>query len=166
MSFDSMDISASGLYAQRLKMDAVASNIANVNTTRGPDGSPQPYVRKQVAFSAIYDKALSGGSLPSRSHDLQYNSTTGQMSLKGNVSFDSPMVARGVEVSEISDDKDPYKMVYNPSHPDSDKDGFVKMPNINVVSEMVDMISASRCYEANISSIEAAKSMINAALKI
>ncbi len=166
MSFNSLDISATGLYAQRLKMDAVSSNIANVNTTRDENGEVNPYVRKQVVFSAMYDEARKGPVLPSQNAFPQYDPSSGSMTMKGYVSFDSPLVSDGVNVAEIADDKNPYKTVYDPSHPDADEDGFVKMPNVNIVNEMVDMMVASRAYEANIASIEAAKSMINNALKI
>jgi len=166
MSFNSLDISATGLYAQRLQMDAISSNIANVNTTRDENGNVNPYVRKQVTFSAMYNEARKGPVMPSQYASPQYDSATGTMTMKGYVSFDSPLISDGVSVSEITDDKNPYKTVYDPSHPDADEDGFVKMPNVNVVNEMVDMMVASRAYEANIASIEAAKSMINNALKI
>lgn len=166
MSFNSLDISATGLYAQRLKMDAISSNIANINTTRRPDGSIGPYVRKQAVFSAIYDQARQGPVLPSQDLSPEYDSMSGSIKLKGSVSFDSPLVAQGVTVSQIEDDKNPFKTVYDPSHPDADKDGFVKVPNINIVNEMVDMMVANRAYEANVASIDASKSMINNALKI
>jgi flagellar basal-body rod protein FlgC len=165
MSFDAMDISATGLYAQRLKMDTVASNIANMNTTRQPDGTVGPYVRKQVVFSAVYNQAKSGLGAVSENVNPVYDSTQGGMTLKGGINYDSSTTT-GVEVSQIADDKNPFKMVYNPGHPDANKDGFVKMPNINVVTEMVDMMTASRCYEANTTAIEASKSMINSAMKI
>jgi flagellar basal-body rod protein FlgC len=87
------------------------------------------------------------------------------MVLKGRVSYDSPLISNGVEVAEITEDNN-FKVVYDPSHPDANEDGFVKMPNINIVTEMVDMMMASRAYEANVASIEAAKSMISSALKI
>ncbi len=166
MSFNSLDISATGLYAQRLQMDAISSNIANVNTTRDENGNINPYVRKSVTFSAIYNEARKGPVLPSQIASPQYNSATGDITMQGYISFDSPLISDGVSVVEIADDKTPYKTVYDPSHPDADQDGFVKMPNVNVVNEMVDMMVASRAYEANIASIEAAKSMINNALKI
>jgi len=166
MSFNSLDVSATGLYAQRLQMDAISSNIANVNTTRDENGKVNPYKRKTLTFSALYNQARKGPVLPSQTASPQYDSATGSMVMKGYVSFDSPLISDGVNVTEITDDKTPFKTVYDPSHPDADKDGFVKMPNINVVTEMVDMMMASRAYEANVASIEAAKSMISHALKI
>ena len=166
MSFNSLDISATGLYAQRLQMDAISSNIANVNTTRDENGNVNPYKRKIVTFSAMYDEAKKGPVLPSQTAAPQYDSATGSMVMKGYVSFDSPLISDGVNVSEITDDNAPFRSVYDPSHPDADKDGFVKLPNVNVVNEMVDMMVASRAYEANVASIEAAKSMISHAIKI
>jgi flagellar basal-body rod protein FlgC len=166
MSFDALDISASGLYAQRLKMDTVSSNIANVNTTRNPDGTTGAYVKKQVVFSAVYNQMKKSPEAATENVSPVYDVNQGGIVLKGGINFDSPNMANGVEVSQIANDKDPYKMVYNPGHPDANKDGFVQMPNINVVTEMIDMMIASRCYEANISSIEATKSMINSAMKI
>ena len=167
MSFNSFDISASGLYAQRLQMDAISSNIANVNTTRDENGNVNPYKRRVVTFSAVYDEARKGPVLPSQNISPAYDSVNGTMTMKGYVSYDSPLISSGVEVSEIAEDQNSApRMVYDPSHPDADKDGFVKMPNINVVTEMVDMMMASRAYEANVASVEAAKSMISHAMKI
>ncbi len=165
MSFDALDIGASGMFAQRLKMDTISSNIANVNTTRNQNGEIEPYAKKNVVFSAVYDETRKGPVLPSQSLQPGYDSTAGEMVLKGRVSYDSPLISNGVEVAEITEDNN-FKVVYDPSHPDANEDGFVKMPNINIVTEMVDMMMASRAYEANVASIEAAKSMISSALKI
>ncbi|MDD3013190.1 MAG: flagellar basal body rod protein FlgC [Candidatus Gastranaerophilales bacterium] len=164
MSFDALNISASALYAQRVKMDTVASNIANVNTTRNPDGTPGTYRRKEVIFEAVYNDAINKGSNGSASFlpsELQANT------LQGGISFNTPNTASGVTVSQIVEDKDSsFRKMYNPGHPDADKNGYVNMPNINIVTEMVDMISASRAYEANVTNIEATKNMIAAALRI
>lgn len=164
MSFDALNISASALYAQRVKMDTIASNIANVNTTRNPDGTPGTYRRKEVIFEAVYNKALEGNNSGSSGFNIpgmQGNT------LKGGISFNTPSTANGVTISQISEDQNtPFRKTYNPGHPDADKDGYVNMPNINIVTEMVDMISASRAYEANVTTIEASKSMISAAMRI
>jgi flagellar basal-body rod protein FlgC len=127
-----MDISASGLFAQRVRLDAIANNIANVNTTRTPKGGP--YKRQQVAFS---------------SHAGPLQSDNG-----------------GVEVDEVLESQDPPKVIHDPSHPDADKNGNVMMPNVNIVEEMVDMITATRAYEANVQAISAARSMVAKALEI
>jgi len=166
MSFNSFDISASGLYAQRLRMDTISSNIANVNTTRNPDGTPGPYIRKQVVFSAIYNNAVENPELASGQVRPYRDNATGEIMLRGGINYDSPMISNGVQVEQIVEDSTPPRMVYDPSHPDANEDGFVAMPNINIVTEMVDMMAATRAYEANVTSIEATKSMINAALKI
>ncbi len=131
-SFSSMDISATGLFAQRVRLDAIANNIANAMTTRTENGGP--YKRQEVIF-----KAHSGPFDPSNA---------------------------GVEVEAIVESEDPPKMVYDPSHPDAGPDGMVAMPNVNIVEEMVDLISATRAYEANIMAINTARSMISKALEI
>lgn len=167
MSFNVFDVSSSGMYAQRLKMDTISSNVANINTTRNPDGSPGVYVKKEVTFKAIYDDKLSKSpAFPSGKHEAMYSQIKGDMVLRGGISFDEKNLAQGVAVSEITDSKEPFKVVYDPSHPDADVDGYVTLPNVNVVEEMVGMISASRAYEANAAAAQTTKSMLNAALKI
>lgn len=166
MSFGIFDISASGLYSQRLRMDAISSNIANLNTTRNENGDPIPYVKKKVVFQTTYTEALNKPAMPTGGYRPGISSTGDNMLLKGGVAFDNAREINGVSVAQIEESKDPYKMVYEPGHPDADKNGFVKMPNINPVTEMIDMMTAARAYEANISSIESAKGMIRSALKI
>ena len=165
MSFDALNISASALYAQRIKMDAVASNIANVNTTRNPDGTPGVYKRKEVVFSAIYNDAMNQAGMSEDNSGVKFGSGA-NIFLKGGVNMNSANLATGVSASQIVEDTNPARRIYNPSHPDADKDGFVDMPNVNIVTEMVDMIAASRAYEANISSIDTAKNMMASALRI
>lgn len=173
MSFNAFDISASGLYAQRVKMDAISSNIANVNTTRRPDGTPGPYARKQVTFAAAYNNAMSNSNDYQGSYsnagaiNKSVGSSGSNMMLNASISFDEQNPANGVKVSEVADDKtEPFKKVYDPGHPDADANGFVTLPNVNVVTEMVDMITASRAYEANVTAMNATKSMISSAMKI
>lgn len=132
--FRSFDISASGMSAERLRMDTIANNLANVNTTRTAQGGP--YRRQMVLFEERLAEVL------------------GQA--KG----------AGVRVRAIVEDDDPPRLEYNPSHPDADERGYVHLPNVNVVTEMVDMINASRAYEANVTAINAAKSMALKALEI
>ncbi|MGM0437988.1 MAG: flagellar basal body rod protein FlgC [Bacillota bacterium] len=141
--FDNFSISASGLTAQRLRMDVISENIANVNTTRNADG--EPYRRKIPVFS---EKTSS------------FNQILNNKMGKGNSE------ARGVEVDSINEDQSQFKMKYEPQHPDANEDGYVAMPNVNVSSEMVDMISASRAYEANVTALETAKDMAQQALRI
>ncbi len=162
MDFNALDISASALHAQRVKMDAIASNLANVNTTRNPDGTPGVYRRKEAVFASVY------GNMASDNGNKESDDFFSGNSLKGSVSESSYSdSANSVKVLQVAEDyKTPLRRVYEPSHPDADKDGYVSFPNVNAVTEMVDMITASRAYEANVTSINATKSMISAALKI
>lgn len=161
MNFNALDISSSALHAQRVRMDTIASNIANINTTKNPDGSPGVYRRKQVVFSSMYNDKLA------QNNNFTDGSNSSNASLKGGIEENVGLASSGVKVLEISEDHTtPLKKVYNPSHPDADKEGYVKLPNVNVVNEMVDMISASRAYEANVTTIKATKSMISSAMKI
>ena len=131
--FSSMDISASALSAQRTRMNLISSNLANVNSTRTPEGGP--YKRKDAVFTATPAPGSFGAAL---------GQATG---------------ARRVEVSQIQEDQNPPRMQYEPNHPDADPAGYVAYPNVNVVEEMADMISASRSYEANVTAAQAAKAM-------
>lgn len=168
MSFDVFDIAASGMRAQRLKMDSISSNVANVNTTRNPDGTVGPYIKKEIAFKAIYDQKMSQGAsnFSSNATDAQFDPNTGVMRINSGISMNQGQASRGVEVAGIVDAKDAVRSVYDPSHPDADADGFVKMPNINIVEEMVGMVTASKAYEANSVAAQNVKSMINAAMNI
>lgn len=168
MSFDVFDVAASGMHAQRVKMDAISSNVANINTTRKPDGTVGPYIKKEVSFKAIYDEKLSQGAsnFSSNATDARFDANTGTMKINSGIALNQGIMSNGVEIAEISDAKDAVRMVYDPSHPDADADGFVKMPNINIVEEMVGMVTASKAYEANSVAAENAKNMMNAAMKI
>ena len=167
MGFNVFDISASGMYAQRMKLDVVASNIANMNTTRRPDGTKGVYAKKDVTFRAVYDDKISDTpAFPNGQFEPFFSKNKNDVVLSGGIFYDENKITSGVEVARISDSKNPYKFVYDPSHPDSDADGYVKLPNVNVVEEMVQMISASKAYEANVAAVDSAKSMISAALKI
>ncbi|MCD6450043.1 MAG: flagellar basal body rod protein FlgC [Thermotogaceae bacterium] len=133
MEFDIMNISASGMTANRLRIDVISDNIANAETTRTPEGGP--YKKKIPVFAEYIKRGLNGNKLA------------------------------GVRVVKIVQDPS-YKLVYDPTHPDADKDGYVKMPNVNVLKEMVDLINAQRAYEANVTAFNTVKSMINSALGI
>lgn len=138
--YTSIEVSASGLSAERLAMDTIANNIANVNTTRTPEGGP--FKRQLVVYAQKNDP--SAASQPGA---------------------DDPAGSRaGVEVVGVVNDQGPDKLVYDPTHPDADANGYVHMPNIDVVKEMVDMMAASRAYEANVTAIQEARAMGNAAL--
>lgn len=128
--FDSFEISASALTAERLRMDTVANNLANVNTTRGEDG--EPFRRQLVVFQE-------------------------------RPAWPGP---GGVRVTRIVEDPSPLRRVYDPGHPDADADGYVSYPNVNVVTEMVDLIAASRAYEANLTAFQTAKELFTRTLDL
>lgn len=138
--FTSFDISASALKANKIRLDTISSNLANVETTSTPEGGP--YKKKSVYF--------------------QSTPVTFKDHLRQNI--DNSL--QGVEVSNILQDEDPPKLVYQPSHPDARDDGYVEMPNVNVIEEMVDMMNATRSYEANTTVIQSAKRMAMKALEI
>ncbi|SCY14516.1 flagellar basal body rod protein FlgC [Alkaliphilus peptidifermentans] len=142
--FNSINVSATGLTAERLRMDTISKNIANANTTRTANGSP--YRRQVVVFKT------KDSNMPFS----QFLSTSARNNIKQN----------GVEVVGIKDDQSPLKKVYDPGHPDSDQEGYVSMPNVDIITEMANMISASRGYEANVTALNASKSMAMKALQI
>ena len=168
MSFDVFDIAASGMNAQRVKMDAISSNVANINTTRRPDGTVGPYIKKEVSFKAIYDEKLSQGAsnFSSNSTAAQFDPATGGLRISSGIAMNNGRMSNGVEVAGVSDAKDAIRTVYDPSHPDANADGFVQMPNVNIVEEMVGMVTASKAYEANSVVAENVKNMMGAAMKI
>lgn len=168
MSFNIFDIAGSGMTAQRVKMDTIASNIANVHTTRRPDGSKGVYVKKDVSFRTIYEDNINRGfsNFSSNSPDAQFDPKTGNILINANVALNNGMVTGGVQVEQIYERADGVKTVYDPSHPDADEEGYVDLPNVNVVEEMVDMIAASRAYEANATVAENVKTMMQSAMNI
>jgi flagellar basal-body rod protein FlgC len=136
--FSGLNISAKGLSAQRRRMNAIASNIANAETTRTEDGTP--YKRKIVSMKAGFQDGLA-----------QFISDLGL-----------PATLETVE----QNDETPFKLIHDPGHPDADANGYVKMPNVNIVTEMVDMMSASRAYEANVTVINSEKNIAKDSLEI
>lgn len=138
---DSLDVSASGLSAQRLRMNLISSNMANVNTTRTETG--EPYKRKDAVFESIQQN---------RFKDIFDETAQGP--------------AGGVNVAQIVEDEKPFVEKYDPGHPDADEKGYVRLPNVNIVEEMVNMISASRSFEANATAVRATKDMVGVALEI
>jgi flagellar basal-body rod protein FlgC len=139
--FGGLEISASALTAERLRMDVVAENLANAQTTRGADG--QPYRRKEVV---LQERPGSFGA----SLSAAINTSSGG----------------GVQVAAIVEDQTPLKRVYDPGHPDADAEGYVSMPNVDTVTEMVDLIGAQRAYEANVTAMQAAKQMFVRTLEL
>lgn len=146
-TFSAMNASASGLTAQRLRMDIISENIANANTTRTKTGGP--YRRKMVVFQAAENNNTSFAKI------LDNERKTAGINNAG-----------GVKVTAILEDQSDFKTVYDPTNPDADEDGNVEMPNVNTLDEMVDMISATRAYEANVTALNASKSMAMKALEI
>ena len=141
--FGSLDTSASGLTAQQLRLDVISQNIANVNTTRTESGGA--YKRKSVIFEEIQNEAGS------------FSSILNKKKQDGN---------NGVRVARIVEDQTQGNMVYDPTNPDANEQGYVEMSNVNIVDEMVNMISASRSYEANVNSFNSTKAMFTKALEI
>lgn len=154
--------------AQRVKMDTIASNIANIHTTRNPDGSKGVYVKKDVSFRTIYEESVNRGfsNFQSNNPDAQFDPKTGNLLINANVALNQGIVTGGVQVEQIYEREDGIKTIYDPSHPDADEDGYVDLPNINIVEEMVDMIAASRAYEANATVAENVKTMMQSAMNI
>lgn len=141
--FSSMNVSASALAAERTRMNLISGNLANANATRTPEGGP--YKRKDAVFAAT--------PVETGKFARALNNATSQE-------------VRKVEIFEISEDKNPPRLQYDPSHPDANPQGYVAMPNVNVLEEMTDMIHATRTYEANVTAVNAAKSMALKTLEI
>lgn len=132
-SFNVFKVSASALEAQKRRMNVIASNMANVHSTRTDEGGP--YRRKDVLFSA---------------EPVQHDSDT----------------LAGVQIVDVVEDSTPFRTIYDPGHPDADKDGYVSMPNINIIEEMVNMMMASRAYEASVSAFNMSKTMFLKTLEL
>ena len=138
----SFNISGSGLTAQKMRMDVIAQNIANAEVTKTEDGTP--YRRKMVVLSSIKQN----------------------YSFKDALNKASNLNGGGVQVDSIVEDQSALLPVYNPNHPDANEDGYVMLPNVNTGQEMIDMLSASRAYEANVTAFNATKAMALKALEI
>jgi len=137
-----LQISSSALSAQRLRMDVISSNLANISTTRSPEGGP--YRRREVVFA-------------SQPADTSFGETL-------KTAMDNSL--QTVEVTDVIIDSRPPKMIYDPGHPDANTSGYVAVPDINVMEEMVNILSATRSYEANVAVVNATKSMVTKALEI
>ncbi len=160
--FSSIEVSASGMTLQRQKMDVVAQNIANAETTKTKDGTP--YQRKRIIVSEAKE------SVPFRTAMSDARTKLSRTNSRHLVSSPKHSNAN-LEISkasanEINDPASSFRLVHDPDHPDADADGFVKMPDIEIVNEMVDMMAASRAYEANTMAISTAKEMAKNALEI
>ncbi len=152
MSFDeTLRISGSALSAQRLRMNTIANNLANAQTTRTDRGTP--FRRQQVVFKPMFEQNLL--------ERLRLAGTDAR-----HLPFELPSSEGGVSVSRVSEDVREGKKVYEPGHPDADPNGYVEYPNVNVIEEMSDMINASRSYEASVTVLQTAKAMALKALEM
>ena len=133
--FSSLDVSTSGLVAQRTRLNAISSNIANMSTTRNEEGQPEPYQPRFVTFQTDNNVSTPGGGA-------------------------------GVKIGSVQHSNEPPKMKYEPGHPDADPQGFVRYPAVDMTTEFVDALEATRAYEANIGVIEVTKNMSDQALRI
>ncbi len=165
--FNSLRISATGLRGQRVKMDVVAENLANAETTRTDAGTP--YRRQRAVFQQVLDQKLGRlRALRNRAGgDERLTLTQTSAGHLGGGARPPTTMEAGVAVEvATAPDASEFRVVYDPGHPDADEEGYVLLPNVNVITEMVDMITASRAYEANISAVQAAKEMFRQALEI
>jgi len=160
--FDSFDISASGLSAQRRKLTAISSNIANVDTTRTDEGGP--YKRRRVVM--LEAPKMSKFSTMLEENKSRLRLTDPQHRTEGDPRPGEFFVGSGVLSQEVREEPLKPRLVYDPNHPDAREDGYVLYPDVNVITEMVDMIAASRAYEANVTVMSAAKDMVNRSLEI
>ncbi len=149
MSFlQSFNISGSGLTAQRQRMDIISENLANIDATRTANGGP--YRRKMVVFTST------------NTSDSLFN----KMLYSNIKDINSSNQIRGVEVSQIVEDESPFKLSYDPTHPDANEEGYVELPNVDSLKETVDMMEAVRSYQANVTALNAIKQMASKALEI
>jgi flagellar basal-body rod protein FlgC len=162
--FGAIRISASGLRGQRTKMDVVARNLANAETTRTAEGTP--YRRQRAIFEQVLGDKV-------RRHSLNMGYGVENRLARthpGHLGESTTVTGRSggglTSEVEVALDSSEFRVVYDPGHPDADEQGYVLMPNVNPITEMVDMITASRAYEANVSAVQTAKDMFNDALKI
>lgn len=162
--FSGLGISASGMRAQRITQNVIASNLANAETTRTAEGGP--YKRQKVILEA--DPREADQRFVFGPFRLEGDRTTpSHMRIpESRMEIDREYIGSGVAVSDIVQDQNPTRQVYDPSHPDANADGYVEMPNVNVVQEMTDMITATRAYEANATAFNSTKSMLMKALEL
>lgn len=162
--FSGLHISASGMRAQRIRQNAISSNLANAETSRTAEGGP--YRRQFVVFTADSDQRdtrLLNNDIALRGSETE----SGHLPIPpANYPRDERFFGNGVNVAEIREDARPPRLVYDPAHPDADGSGYVAMPNVNIIEEMTDMIAATRAYEANVTAFNATKSMAMQALQL
>jgi flagellar basal-body rod protein FlgC len=164
--FDAIHVSATGLRGQRVKMDVVARNLANAETTRTEEGTP--YRRQRAVFEEVLERRLQRpdaryADAPEHAVQLALTHRGHMAGLRG---LEEQLLA-GVRTDVgVAPDASDFRVVYDPGHPDADEEGYVLLPNVNVITEMTDMITASRAYEANVSAVQSAKEMFKDALNI
>jgi len=162
--FDVINTSASGMVANRYWLDTIAGNIANANSTRTAEGGP--YRRRIPVFQEVVKDAMTEMMEDDWDPAKMANNITGSV-MDGVMDREAAKPkGKGVTMQGVSEDPTPLKVTYMPGHPDADAEGFVTLPNVDIVKEMVDMISASRAYDANVQITNAAKTMINKSLEI
>jgi len=161
--FSSIEISGSGMSVQRRKMNIVAENIANAETTKTQEGEPYRRKRLEVAsdadrlpFQTVLERSLTSLTLTNQKHLSELPTAMGN--------YETVEKANGEEV--VTEGDEAFRLIYDPSHPDANAQGYVKMPDIEIINEMVDMMSANRAYEANANAVGASKEMIKNALDI
>jgi flagellar basal-body rod protein FlgC len=162
--FSGLSISASALRAQRVRQNVIASNLANAETTRGADGGPykKQFVVLREAVREPDQRFLFG---PERMKGFTTQPDHMPIPAEG-FPVDKNKVGSGVEVEAIRQDTSAPRLVYDPTHPDANQEGYVALPNVNVVAEMTDMISATRSYEASVTAMNSAKAMLMKALEL
>ena len=151
---NSINIIGSGFTAQQLRLDVVAENVTNSQTTRTETGEGA-YRRKMVVFEAVSGKDSFRDAMAKAANGLIPNTATGVLPNAG-----------GVRVTEIVEDQSPMKMVYDPTHPDADEDGYLEMPNVDMVKEIADAMAASRAFSSNVTAFNTLKSVISSGLEI
>ena len=150
---NSINIVGSGLTAQQLRLDIVAENVTNSQTTRVENGEGA-YRRKMVVFEAVSGRDSFRAALAQAANGLIPNTVQ------------ATPAAGGVRVTEIVEDESPMKIVYDPTHPDADEDGYVELPNVDMVKEMADAMAATRAYASNVTALNTLKSVISSGLEI
>jgi flagellar basal-body rod protein FlgC len=160
--FDTMSISATGLSAQRRKLNAIASNIANADTTRTDEGGP--YKRKRILMMEAPQPSRFSTMLQEQREKLTLTNSA-HLPASDTRTFQE-LLGSGVDTQEIREEPVEPRLVYDPAHPDAREDGYVVYPDVNIVTEMVDMITASRSYEANVTTLDTSKNMFTRALDI
>lgn len=152
MSFlSTINIIGSGITAQHLRLDVISQNITNINTTRTEDGGP--YRRKMVVFQAVSGRDT-------------FRDAMARASARAVPNGSSAPTAGGVRVTQIVEDESPLKIVYDPTHPDADENGYLEMPNVDMVKEIADAMAASRAYASNVTAFNTLKSVLSSGLEI